>query len=86
MPVMIKMTEAQREKLRQLGGAAWVRGRIDEGAKKVGSGQVLIHGRHKHDAVLFDLAANAFADAAIDAVVVLADSAATAANATARRS
>lgn len=30
VPVMIKMTEAQREKLRRLGGARWVRDRIDK--------------------------------------------------------
>ena len=30
VPVMIKMTEPQRDKLRQLGGAPWVRDRIDK--------------------------------------------------------
>ena len=30
VPVMIKMTEPQKEKLQQLGGAPWVRARIDK--------------------------------------------------------
>jgi hypothetical protein len=30
VPVSIKMTEPQRDKLRRLGGAPWVRARIDK--------------------------------------------------------
>ncbi|HEY2254952.1 MAG TPA: hypothetical protein VGI11_04885 [Variovorax sp.] len=30
VPVMIKLTEPQKEKLQQLGGAPWVRDRIDK--------------------------------------------------------
>jgi len=30
VPVMIKMTETQRAKLQRLGGAPWVRDRIDK--------------------------------------------------------
>ncbi|RYF61684.1 MAG: hypothetical protein EOO27_00995 [Comamonadaceae bacterium] len=30
VPVMVKMTEPQREKLQRLGGAPWVRERIDK--------------------------------------------------------
>ncbi|BEP48909.1 hypothetical protein GmRootV116_26050 [Variovorax sp. V116] len=30
VPVMIKMTELQKGKLKRLGGAPWVRNRIDE--------------------------------------------------------
>jgi len=29
VPVMIKMTQAQKDKLKRLGGPAWVRERID---------------------------------------------------------
>jgi hypothetical protein len=30
VPVMVKMTEPQKEKLKRLGGAPWVRDRIDK--------------------------------------------------------
>ncbi|HUD34591.1 MAG TPA: LexA family transcriptional regulator, partial [Variovorax sp.] len=30
VPVMVKMTELQKEKLQRLGGASWVRARIDK--------------------------------------------------------
>ena len=30
VPVMVKMTELQKEKLKRIGGAPWVRDRIDK--------------------------------------------------------
>lgn len=30
VPVMVKMTETQRDKLKRLGGAPWVRRKIDD--------------------------------------------------------
>jgi hypothetical protein len=38
VPVTIKMTEDQREKLARLGGAAWVRDRIDRAKEPATNG------------------------------------------------